>query len=124
MLFAGGLPQTFKEAYPFRPLVIRAGTDGNLKEMQISRFTVDLPIAFLAKGGGILWKPDGQSDSFGNHWLDMVARNLNFLTGIDWSHTWWLFSNSRQYESQDEDGDERPSIKQNSIWKKARAAWM
>lgn len=54
MLFAGGLPQTFKEAYPFRPLVIRAGTDGNLKEMQISRFTVDLPGAFSLKGGGIL----------------------------------------------------------------------
>lgn len=50
MLFAGGLPQTFKEAYPFRPLVIRAGTDGNLKEMQISRFTVDLPGAFSLKG--------------------------------------------------------------------------
>lgn len=44
MLFAGGLPESFKEAYPFRPLVIRAGTDGNLKEMQISRFTVDLPV--------------------------------------------------------------------------------
>lgn len=50
MLFAGGLPQTFKEAYPFRPLVIRAGTVGNLKEMQISRFTVDLPGAFSLKG--------------------------------------------------------------------------
>ena len=26
MLFAGALPESFKEAYPFRPLVIRAGT--------------------------------------------------------------------------------------------------
>jgi hypothetical protein len=25
MLFAGALPESFKEAYPFRPLVIRAG---------------------------------------------------------------------------------------------------
>ncbi len=46
MLFAGGLPDSFKEAYPFRPLVVRAGTDGNLKQMQISRFTVDLPGLF------------------------------------------------------------------------------
>ena len=36
LLFAGGLPETFKEAYPFRPLVIHAGTEGNLKQMQIS----------------------------------------------------------------------------------------
>ena len=34
LLLAGGLPDSFKEAYPFRPLVIRAGTEGNLKEMQ------------------------------------------------------------------------------------------
>ena len=29
MLFAGDLPDTFKDAYPFRPLTIRAGTEGN-----------------------------------------------------------------------------------------------
>lgn len=55
MLFAGGLPETFKEAYPFRPLVIRAGTEGNLKQMQISRFTAELPGAFSLSGGGELW---------------------------------------------------------------------
>lgn len=47
LLFAGGLPETFKEAYPFRPLVIHAGTEGNLKQMQISRFTAELPGAFF-----------------------------------------------------------------------------
>ena len=36
LLLAGGLPDSFKEAYPFHPLVIRAGTEGNLKQMQIS----------------------------------------------------------------------------------------
>ena len=46
LLFAGGLPETFKEAYPFRPMVIHAGTEGNLKQMQISRFTAELPGAF------------------------------------------------------------------------------
>lgn len=30
MLFTGELPDSFKEAYPFRPLVIRAGTDLSL----------------------------------------------------------------------------------------------
>ena len=79
MLFAGGLPQTFKEAYPFRPLVIRAGTDGNLKEMQISRFTVDLPGAFSLKGGGILENLTDSLTRSGTIGLDMVTRNLNFL---------------------------------------------
>lgn len=82
MLFAGGLPQTFKEAYPFRPLVIRAGTDGNLKEMQISRFTVDLPGAFSLKGGGILENLTDSLTRSGTIGLDMVTRNLNFLTGL------------------------------------------
>ena len=54
LLFAGGLPESFKKAYPFRPLVIHAGTEGNLKQMQISRFTADLPGAFSMSGGGEL----------------------------------------------------------------------
>ena len=82
MLFAGGLPQTFKEAYPFRPLVVRAGTDGNLKEMQISRFTVDLPGAFSLKGGGILENLTDSLRRSGTIGLDMVTQNLNFLTGL------------------------------------------
>ena len=55
LLFAGGLPEAFKEAYPFRPLVIHAGTEGNLKQMQISRFTAELPGAFSLNGGGEFW---------------------------------------------------------------------
>lgn len=54
LLLAGGLPDSFKEAYPFRPLVIRAGTEGNLKEMQITRFSAELPGAFSLSGGGEL----------------------------------------------------------------------
>lgn len=50
MLFAGGLPEAFKGAYPFRPLVVQAGTEGNLKSMQISRFKVNLPRCFLFGG--------------------------------------------------------------------------
>ena len=46
LLLAGGLPDSFKEAYPAHPLVVHAGTVGNLRQMQISRFTIDLPGAF------------------------------------------------------------------------------
>jgi len=82
MLFAGGLPDSFKEAYPFRPLVVCAGTDGNLKQMQISRFTVDLPGAFSMKGGGILENLADSLTRSGTIGLDMITQNLNFLTAL------------------------------------------
>ena len=82
LLFAGGLPQTFKDAYPFRPLEIHAGTYGNLKEMQISRFSIDLPGAFTLRGDGTF---ENLSDSLarsGTFGVDMRTANLNFLTGL------------------------------------------
>lgn len=82
MLFAGGLPKTFKEAYPFRPLVIRAGTDGNLKEMQISSLTVDLPGTFSLKGEGVLKNLTDSLTRSGTVSLDMITQNLDFLTGL------------------------------------------
>ena len=82
MLFTGGLPDSFKEAYPFRPLVIRAGTDGNLIEMQISRFTVDLPGAFSLEGGGLLENLADSITRSGTVGLKMTTQNLNFLTAL------------------------------------------
>lgn len=82
LLFTGGLPDSFKEAYPFRPLVIHAGTDGNLKEMQISRFTVDLPGAFSMQGGGVMENLTDSLTRSGTIGIDMVTQNLNFLTAL------------------------------------------
>lgn len=82
MLFAGGLPESFKEAYPFRPLVIRAGTDGNLKEMQITRLNVDLPGAFSLEGGGLLENLADSLTRSGTIGLEMTTQNLNFLTAL------------------------------------------
>lgn len=82
LLFAGGLPQTFKDAYPFRPLVIHAGTEGNLKQMQISRFSVDLPGAFSLSGGGEFWNLTDSLTRSGKMDFDMKTQNLNFLTGL------------------------------------------
>ena len=82
LLFAGGLPETFKEAYPFRPLVIHAGTEGNLKQMQISRFTADLPGAFSVSGGGEFWNLTDSLTRNGKMDFEMQTQNLNFLTGL------------------------------------------
>lgn len=82
MLFAGGLPETFKEAYPFRPLVIHAGTEGNLKQMQLSRFTAELPGAFLLNGRGELWNLTDSLRRSGELDFDMQTYDLNFLTAL------------------------------------------
>lgn len=82
LLFAGDLPDTFKDAYPFHPLIIHAGTEGNLTQMQISRLTADLPGAFSLSGTGELWH---LTDSVTrNGWVDleMQTQDLNFLTAL------------------------------------------
>lgn len=82
MLFAGDLPEEFKEAYPFRPLIIQAGTDGNLKEMQISRMRVDLPGAFSIDGGGELFNLTDSLTRSAKVDLQMKTYNLDFLTTL------------------------------------------
>lgn len=72
----------FWEAYPERPLVIVAGTEGNLKQMQISRFSVDLPGAFTMSGGGELRNLTDSIARSAEIDLDMQTRNLNFLAGL------------------------------------------
>lgn len=82
LLLAGGLPESFQKTYPFRPLVIRVGTEGNLKQMQISRFSVDLPGAFSLDGGGEFWNLTDSLARSGNMDLSMQTRDLNFLTAL------------------------------------------
>ena len=82
LLFAGGLPDAFKDAYPFRPLVVQAGTEGNLKSMQISRFKIDLPGAFSLDGGGELYNLMDSVTRSAAIDLKMRTGNLNFLTAL------------------------------------------
>ena len=81
-LAVGDLPQDFQEAYPSRPLVIRAGTDGNLRQMQISRFNVDLPGAFALSGGGELFHLADSVQRHGSLDFEMHTMDLNFLTAL------------------------------------------
>ncbi len=82
LLFAGDLPESFVDAYPFRPLTIRAGTEGNLKEMQISRFNVDLPGAFSISGGGEMHNLTDSLRRNINMDFEMHTQDLNFLTAL------------------------------------------
>ncbi len=82
MLFAGNLPEEFKEEYPFRPLIIQAGTEGNLKEMQISRIRVDLPGAFSINGGGEMYNLNDSLRRSANIDLEMQTKDLDFLASL------------------------------------------
>ena len=82
LLLAGDLPESFKEAYPFRPLTIRAGTEGNFKQMYLSRFNIDLPGAFTLDGRGDC---RDLTDSLRRNIqvnLDLQTYDLNFLTAL------------------------------------------
>jgi len=82
ILLTGNLPDTFKEAYPEHPLVIHAGTEGNLREMQLSRFFVNLPGAFELKGQGLVRHLADSLYRSGQFDFAMQTHDLNFLTGL------------------------------------------
>lgn len=82
MLLAGALPQAFREAYPSHPLLVHAATEGNLKQMQISRFSVDLPGAFSLQGGGEFHHLSDSLARSGGVDVEMRTYDLNFLTAL------------------------------------------
>lgn len=82
MLLLGRVPKAFKESYPFHPMLIRAGTEGNLKEMHISRFLIELPGAFTLDGGGEFWHLNDSVRRSGKMDLAMQTGDLEFLTAL------------------------------------------
>ena len=82
MLLAGDLPQSFQQAYPFRPLTIRMGTEGNLNRMYLSRFDIDLPGAFTLTGEGDCRQLTDSLRRQVQLKLDFQSYDLNFLTAL------------------------------------------
>jgi hypothetical protein len=82
MLMAGDLPQDFKDAYPFRPFILQAGTEGNLREMQISRLHAELPGAFTVDGSGDMYNLSDSLKRYINVDLNMETKDINFLTAL------------------------------------------
>lgn len=82
LLFVGGLPQEFKQAYPFRPLTMHAGLEGNFESMKVSRLSVDLPGAFSLTGMGEIHNLTDSVKRNGGVELTVGTRDLQFLTGL------------------------------------------
>lgn len=82
LLFGSGLPEEFRSSYPMHPLVVRAGTTGNLKSMQLSGFKIDLPGAFSIRATGNLFNMTDSLTRSADLNLTMQTGDLNFLAGL------------------------------------------
>lgn len=82
LLFAGGLSESFKKAYPFRPLTIQVVAEGNLDNLQLPQLSADLPGAFTLSGNGILANMSDSVNRSGTIDLSMVGQNLGFLSAL------------------------------------------
>lgn len=52
MRFCGGLPPQFIRSYPNRPLTVRASAGGNMRHVDLTGLTVELPTAFSLTADG------------------------------------------------------------------------
>lgn len=82
LLLADSLPEAFARSFPSHPLVVKAGTEGNLTQMQISRFSIDLPGAFSLNGGGELWQVTDSLQRSAQMDFEMQTYDLSFLTEL------------------------------------------
>lgn len=82
VLLATNLPDTFHHAYPDHPILIKAGTEGNLTSMQLSGFQITLPGAFDLKGTGDILHITDSVRREANFDLTLGTGNLDFLTTL------------------------------------------
>lgn len=82
LLFAGNLPQAFKEAYPFRALDIHTALNGNFTQLQVTRLRADLPGALSLQGNGQFFHLNDSVNRLGQLDLKGTTGNLNFLTTL------------------------------------------
>lgn len=82
LLFAGTLSKEFMNNYPFRPLTVYLGAEGNWNQIRISRCAVDLPGAFTMRGKGYIENATDSLNRVGNLEIDANAKDLNFLTSL------------------------------------------
>lgn len=82
LLFAGNLSKDFMNNYPFRPLTVHLGAEGNWKQIQISKCAVDLPGAFTMRGKGYIKNIADSLNRAGKLEIDANAKDLNFVTSL------------------------------------------
>ncbi|MDR0894370.1 MAG: translocation/assembly module TamB [Prevotellaceae bacterium] len=82
LFFLSGLPQTFRNAYPSRPLTMHAAVAGNLKQLKLTRLSADLPGALSLSGSGELTDLTDSLTRSGTLQAQLLTQDLNFLTTV------------------------------------------
>lgn len=74
-----GMPKEFIQKYPAAPLQIRAGVDGNLKEVRLTTLSANIQGAFKAQASGKITLPLDSIRRNGSVNLSMETGNLDFI---------------------------------------------
>lgn len=82
MLFAGALPNSFKQRYPSHPLTMQLNANGNVGKINIPRLSMNLPSAFSLSGGGEIQNVLDSLNRTGTLDLQLHTQNLGFLTAM------------------------------------------
>lgn len=77
-----GMPEDFIKKYPSAPLQVRAGIDGNLKEIRLTTLSASLQDAFRAQATGSITLPMDSLRRNGNVNLSVETGNLNFVESM------------------------------------------
>lgn len=77
-----GMPEDFIKKYPSAPLQIRAGIDGNLKEIRLTTLSASIQDAFRAQATGSITLPMDSLQRNGNINLSVETGNLNFVESM------------------------------------------
>lgn len=77
-----GMPEDFIKKYPSAPLQIRAGIDGNLKEIRLTTLSASIQDVFRAQATGSITLPMDSLQRNGNINLSVETGNLNFVESM------------------------------------------
>lgn len=77
-----GMPKDFIKKYPSAPLQIRAGIDGNWKEIRLTTLSASIQDAFRAQATGSITLPMDSLQRNGNINLSVETGNLNFVESM------------------------------------------
>lgn len=82
LLFMGGLSETFRKEYPFRPFVMKLDAKGNVSTVVTGHFSAELPGAFSLTGNGEVENVLDSVGRIGSIDLQMKTQELGFLTAL------------------------------------------
>ncbi len=82
MRFCGGLPSQFVRSYPNRPLTLRASAGGNMRHVDLTGLTVELPTAFSLTADGSVDNISDMKRLRADVRLKGRTQDLSFLTAL------------------------------------------